>query len=250
MADIPVLFNRNAVNPIECLKSGFALIKDRYWLFFGITAVGILIAGLVPMAILMGPMMCGIYLAFFERMRGRPVDFGLLFKGFDFFRESLIATLLVIAPVLILIIPCYALFFAVFFAFFHWQQRAPGNAQGPVIAGAALLAVGITVFVLILTVIGVVIRVLLAFVYLLIVDRKLSALEAVKTSIRAGMANFWRLAALVLLDAVLSMAGVLCCYIGVFLTMPVTLAANAMAYRQVFGLSTIQPPAIAPPPIV
>jgi len=110
MSDILPSFNRQAVEPIECLKSGFALIKDQYWFFFGITAVGMLIAALVPLAILVGPMMCGLYLVLFERMRNRPVEFSLLFKGFEYFMESLLATLLVIAPILLLLIPFYALF--------------------------------------------------------------------------------------------------------------------------------------------
>src|SRR4051812_15369261 len=95
-------FNRNVVQPMECLKAGWALVKEQYWLFVGIMAVGILIAGVVPMGILMGPMMCGIYLVLLQHMRGRPIEFGMLFKGFDYFVESLIATLLQFVPVLLI----------------------------------------------------------------------------------------------------------------------------------------------------
>ncbi|HUS09425.1 MAG TPA: hypothetical protein VMZ30_03080, partial [Pyrinomonadaceae bacterium] len=55
-------FNRNAVQPIECIKSGWDLIKSQYWLFVGMTVVGVIIGSVVPLGILMGPMMCGIYL--------------------------------------------------------------------------------------------------------------------------------------------------------------------------------------------
>ena len=59
-ADIP--FNRNAVRPMECLREGFDLVKDRYWLFVGICFVAILVGSAVPLGILMGPMMCGLYM--------------------------------------------------------------------------------------------------------------------------------------------------------------------------------------------
>src|SRR5258706_16052133 len=55
-------FNRGVVRPIECLTSGFEMIKGQYWLVLGITVVGMLVGALVPMGVLMGPMMCGIYL--------------------------------------------------------------------------------------------------------------------------------------------------------------------------------------------
>ncbi len=56
MSAIHVTYNRGAVKPLECLRGGWNLIKDQYWLFLGITAVGILIGSFGPMAILLaGP---------------------------------------------------------------------------------------------------------------------------------------------------------------------------------------------------
>src|SRR6185503_20528178 len=101
MAEI-VSYQRAAVQPIECLSAGFALMRDRYWLLFGISAVGMLIGSVFPL-ILLGPMMCGVYLVLFEHIRGRPIQFGMLFKGFDYFVNSLIATLLFFVPMLLLI---------------------------------------------------------------------------------------------------------------------------------------------------
>ena len=247
MAEVLPSFNRQAVEPIECLKSGFALIKDRYWLFFGITAIGMLIASLVPMGILMGPMMCGMYLAFFEKMRGRNVEFGLLFKGFDYFAQSLIATLLVMLPIFLITIPFTVLVMAGSFAFAHRQQQGGGNQPDP--KTVAVMVIGIMVFVVVMMIIGLMVGVIIAFAYPLIVDRKLSAIQAIKTSLRASMANFWRLVGLLLLNALLGMVGALFCYVGALFIMPVTMAANAMAYRQVFGLSENPPPISSVPPV-
>src|SRR5688500_5485864 len=80
----PVEFNRNAVSPVECIKGGWNLIKNQYWLILGMVIVGWMIASAVPFGILMGPMMCGLFLTFFKMRRGEFVEFGTLFKGFEY----------------------------------------------------------------------------------------------------------------------------------------------------------------------
>ena len=34
-------FKRQAVEPVQCLKNGWELVKDQYWLFVGMTFVGV-----------------------------------------------------------------------------------------------------------------------------------------------------------------------------------------------------------------
>jgi uncharacterized membrane protein len=70
----------------------------------------------------------------------------------------------------------------------------------------------------------------------------------VKLSIKAAMANFWRLLGMLFLTGLLSMAGVLLCYVGVFFVMPISFAAIAMAYEQVFGLGEVRSNLPPPPP--
>jgi len=233
MENLPA-FKRGAIEPIECLKAGWALIKDRYWLFLGITVVGILIAGLVPLGILMGPMMCGIYLVLFQQMRGRPVEFAMLFRGFDYFVESLLATLIQFVPIFVLLVPFYV-FFGIGLAGFVAHHRQAGGTQDT--AQIVGLLAGVSTFIFVAIVVSFVIGILFAFTYPLIVDRKLKALPAIQTSMKAAMANFWPLLGLVLLNALLGMVGMFCCYIGAFLVTPVMLAGLAVAYRQIFGLN-------------
>src|SRR6187200_1250862 len=99
-----VEYNAGAVSPMVCLREGWQMIKDDYWLFFGITFVGVFLAGMAPMAILLGPMMCGIYMALLQQERGKKVKFDLLFQGFNFFVPSLIATMIEVAPIVVLAI--------------------------------------------------------------------------------------------------------------------------------------------------
>jgi uncharacterized membrane protein len=75
------------------------------------------------------------------------------------------------------------------------------------------------------------------FAYPLIVDRKLQGFDAVKLSFRGALANFWRLLGMSLLTSFLTIAGILLCYVGIFLVFPIVYASIAKAYEQVFGLA-------------
>src|SRR5262245_30645561 len=105
MSEARPAFRSGAVRPVECLSAGWRLIRDEYWLFLGVSLVGVLIAGAVPFGILAGPMMCGIYYCLLRRARGHRVKFEMLFRGFDHFAQSLIATLLMMVPLLLVLVP-------------------------------------------------------------------------------------------------------------------------------------------------
>ena len=238
-------FKRNAVEPVECIKAGLNLIRSQYWLFVGITLVGLLIGSLVPLGILMGPMQCGIYLALFQTRRSQPIEFGTLFKGFDYFGDSLIAALLHLIPMLIIIIPSYIVF-VVFYAGFIVTMSQSGGEPNP----AALLGFFgvVMVFWLGVFVLMILLSVVFTFAYPLIVDRRMKGFDAVKLSIRAALANFWRLLGLLLLTGLLNFVGVMFCYVGAIFVLPIGFAAIAEAYEQVFGLGQMQPNVPPPPP--
>lgn len=225
-------FNRGAIRPMECLKGGWELVKGDYWLFLGITVVGILVGGAVPFGILMGPMMCGIYMCFLRRMRGEPIEFGLLFKGFDYFKESVIATLIQIVPIMVLLVPLYIVFFVGMTTLAPGGRRGRGSVNDPSAMLTFLIVMGVVFFVFMVIIMA--ISVLFVFSYPLIVDRKLSGVDAVKTSARAIFANLGGALGLLFLNLLLGILGLLLCYIGAFFWMPVGLAAWAVAYRQVF----------------
>jgi len=122
-----VEFRRGVIAPMECIKEGWALIKDDYWLFFGIAIVGFLLGSVLPI-ILMGPMMVGVFLCFQARQRNQPVEFGMLFKGFDHFVAGLIATVLKMIPIFILMIPYYIFLIGVM-AFSMPRGSHPSNQE-------------------------------------------------------------------------------------------------------------------------
>lgn len=233
MTPTQIPFRQNAVEPVQCIKAGLALIKDQYWLFVGICAVAMLVSAAVPMWILMGPMMSGVYLTLLKLRRREPIEFGTLFKGFDYFGPSLIATLLHVLPIMAIVIPAY-IFFYVGMILSMASQTATDE---PNPAAALGVFVMFFIFILVVGVLAIFVSVGFTFAYPLIVDRKLQGFDAVKLSFKAAMKNFWRLLGMMLLSGLLNLAGVLLCYVGMFLTLPITYAAVAAAYEQTFGLN-------------
>ena len=225
MSTPELTFRRKAVDPVGCIKAAQALIKDQYWLFVGMCAVGILIGSAVPFGILMGPMMCGLYLAFFKRRRGEPIEFATLFKGFDYFGQSVVATLMHVIPILIIIVPAYILFYVFFILSIAVQGDEPNPAAMFGVMGMFVLFWLAMIIVIMFISIG------FTFAYPLIVDRKLQAMDAIKWSFRGAMANFGRLLILMLLTGLLGLAGMLLCYVGMFLVFPLSYGAIAVEYE-------------------
>ncbi len=235
-------FKRHAVEPIECLKRGWDLIKDQYWLFVGMSLITIIIGSAVPFGILMGPMMCGLNLAFLQRMDRKTVEFGTLFKGFDYFGDGLIAALLHYIPMMLIIAPFYVAIVLAQIAMMASRDRGGEPNPAALVGFFSVFAIGFPIMMILI----VVLSIGFAFAYPLIVDRRLAGLNAVKLSFKAGMANFWRLFGLLFLNGLLAFVGVLFCYVGLIFVLPITFAALAVAYQQVFGVAPIQ--SLYPPP--
>ena len=240
-------YQRNVVQPVECLKGGWALIKGQHWMIFAMCLVGWMIASAVPLGILLGPMMCGLYLTFFKIRRGEPIEFGTLFQGFEYFSKSIVATMLHVVPILAIVVPSYILFYV----FFLVAMVAQGGREPD---GLAMLGIFVVfaLFWLVVIALIMIVSIGFTFVYPLIVDRGVQGMDAVKLSFKAAMANFWRLFGLIMLNFLLSLAGLLLCFFGVYLIFPISYAAIAVAYEQVFGLSNpadLAPEMPPPPPV-
>jgi uncharacterized membrane protein len=225
-----IQFRTGVIKPVECVKEAWALIKDQYWLFLGIVFVGVFIGGAIPI-VLIGPMMVGIYICLFRRMRGEPVEFGMLFKGFDHFAQGLIAALLQMIPMIIVMVPMYIILIG-----FMMTTMPRGGRMEPDESSRflfSMLGFELVFFVVIMTV-AIVVTIFFLFAFPLIADRNLSGVEAVKLSIKAAKANFGGVLGLILVNVGLGILGVLACYVGAFLVAPITMTSYAVAYRRVF----------------
>ncbi|MGD9589820.1 MAG: hypothetical protein AB7Q37_16715 [Pyrinomonadaceae bacterium] len=215
-------FNVGVVKPVEAYKEAWEMIKDQFGLVLAVTLVGMLIGSAIPI-VLIGPMMCGIYLVLLQKYEGSPVDFAQLFKGFDYFLPSLILSAIIMVPVFVVI-------FTMYIPMIFLTMAGPKMGQSELIATIA----GILAVELIFAVIMVCLHTLLLFAFPLIVDKKMSAIESIKTSARAVWANLAGVAGLFGVGFLVAIVGYLMLCIGIYLVLPLIIAANVVAYRKIF----------------
>jgi len=215
-------FNSGVIRPIEVYKEAWELMKDQYWMIFAVTLLGMLIGSVIPIVII-GPMICGIYLCMLDKMERREVQIETLFKGFEYFAPSLLVAVVVMVPVFIMIFTIYVPMIAMAVA-------------GPRMSESELMPflLGTIVFEVVAAIVMVCLHTLLIFAFPLIVDRKLSGFQAMKTSARAVWHNLGGVVGLFGVGFVVVLIGYLMLCIGVYLVLPLMLMSTIVAYRKVF----------------
>src|SRR5947209_18261400 len=217
-------FTTGQIRPIECAKEGWALIKDEYWMLFGVSIVGALIGG-VSMYVLLGPMVCGIFICYLKRLNGGSVVFDDLWLGFKYFGRSLLVTILVVVSIVVYFI---AVFTTIYLPII--MQAVGGNRVSERdLLGTFLTAVVVD---LVIAVVMVCIHSLLIFAFPLIVDRGLSSVDAIKLSARAALRNLGGIGGLIVVNFVLALIGEALCGIGLYFVIPILTASNLVAYRK------------------
>jgi hypothetical protein len=217
-------FRVGVIRPVELFRESWQLIKDEYWTIFAVTLLGMVIASLLPI-VLIGPMMCGIYLALLAKIDRGKTDFNLLFKGFDKFLPSLVLTFIIVGPFFLMLLGIYLPVIAMALA----GERM---SQDELILFIALL-IGIE---LVLGIIMVAVHSLLIFAYPLIAERNLSAMQAIRLSSRASWQNLGGITGMMGVALLLTLAGYLMLCVGIYLVLPLIMAATAVAYRKVFPI--------------
>jgi len=231
-------FTIGRIRPIECVSEGFELIKDEYWMLFAISLVGALIAG-VSVYILLGPMVCGIFICYMKKIDGGRVVFDDLWTGFQYFGRSLLLTILFVVPIVAYIVGVFA---TIYLPLIYSVVVRGGTREADILK----IFLGAIAVDLVIAVIMVCIHSLLIFAFPLIVDKGLSSADAIKLSARAAWANMGGIAGLVGVNFLLALAGELACGIGLYLVIPLLTAGNIVAYRKVFPSATA--PMLEPPP--
>jgi TonB family protein len=229
-------FNRGAVRPIQCLSGGWQLLKGVYGSFLGVVIVALLImmaGGCIPLAPLNAPIMCGIYLCLLARTYNQPFNTSTLFKGFQYFAQSFIASLFVTVPMFVLgLIFQFGMGgFQVALGNLKIDEKTPPEQVLPLVIAMVGYVFG---GVLVLMVVGMILNALMIFVYPLIVERNMNGLDAVKLGFRAVLGNFFGVLVLTILETLIILAGVMLFYVGALFVIPVIFAARIVAYRQVF----------------
>lgn len=220
-------FKTGVIRPVECMKEGWELIKDDYWLIFGITLVGMLIGGLIPLGIGIGAMFCGIYFVLFKKMNREKIEFGDLFKGFEYFLPGLIVTLVIIIPAVISMFFVYGSIFAMIFA-----ATASGGEPDEALIWALFGTIMIEAIVVSLLMSC--LHALVMFAYPLIIDKKLNGFDAFKLSAKAVWANLSGVVGIILVEFAMGFVGYLALGFGLYFVLPIMFAGVLVAYRKVF----------------
>jgi uncharacterized membrane protein len=231
-------FYPSAINAGDCVSNAWNLVKQNYGMYLGIALIGMILSGCIPCVslFLVGPILGGIYYVVLRDMRGEPVEFGMMFKGFEKFVPLMVIGLIqmipeIIAQILRVVVQVGNIGLSGGkdrdFDFF-----AP---NGPELLASGLLIV-VAIVALVLIVFGIAWRVLLFFAIPIALERDLGPVEAMKLSAKAAMSNLGGLIVLFIFEFLIALLGIIALCIGIFFVIPIIYAANAFAYRQVFPL--------------
>jgi predicted Ser/Thr protein kinase/type II secretory pathway pseudopilin PulG len=202
-----------SLNIMDCLNRGWNLVISDFWPMVGVSALIWLLSRLAASSIVgiivSAPLAGGLWLYFLNRIRGRAVTLEMAFSGF---KVAFLQLLLV------------------------------------GVVSKVLTALGIICLILP----GLYLAVVWTFAVPLVADKGLEFWPAMELS-RKIIAksffiskHFWKFAWFLLVLVLLHVVGVACCYVGVFVAMPVCLAALAYAYEDIFGPVAGAAPAGAP----
>ena len=229
---------------VDCLTSAWRLFQQQFSTLFGPTMMYLLIAfglgifGALPYIgplfslcsmVIGGPLMAGLYVVYLRVIRGETPPLGSLFDGFrkmfgHLFLGQWVAGILASLPLLAGFI---VLFFSLGLTVI--MGLAKGSASWPAFAalapglGLILLGLPVTVF----------LTVNWMFSLPLILDQRVGFWTAMKRSWRQVRRHWWSCLALLVVMSILNFAGVLCCLVGLVVTIPISMLVLMCAYETV-----------------
>ncbi|MCU1238279.1 MAG: hypothetical protein JWP63_6246 [Candidatus Solibacter sp.] len=182
--------------PGAWIGAGWDLVKADLGNYVLIALVFSVLNGAVPM-ILQGPLIAGFHIYCMKRILGRNAEFADLFKGFNFFIPTLVASLVIglfsFAGFLLCIIP------------------------------------------------GFVVVAMYKFTYLFIVDKRMDFWPAMQASHAVVRNDYFGFTMFLILMILVNLLGLLCCGVGLLVSIPVTIAAITIAYSELVGFDPATP---------
>ena len=170
------------------IGEGWNLVKQDMGTYILISLIFFLLNS-VPF--IQGALIAGFHIYTMKRLMGRRAEFGDMFKGFNFFIPTLVASLLIglftFLGTLACIIP------------------------------------------------GLVIAAMYKFTYLFIVDKRMDFWPAMQASHAVVKNDYFGFTMFLILAFLVNVLGLLCCVVGLLVTIPVTFAAITVAYKEIVG---------------
>lgn len=234
---------KSAIDASGCVSNAWNLIKPNYWMFFGISLLTYVLIACIPClnVFLMGPVMGGFYYTALRAMRGEPVEFGMLFKGFERFVPLMVVGLIQSIPSII-----YQAFdIASRVGNFGIESmlkdagRTGNFFQSDGIDPRILFASGYFIVILVVAIVLMIFSIIWAISFAFAIpiameNESMSPIDALKLSARASWGNVGGIIVLAILSFLLALLGVIALCIGFLFVLPVIWVAWAFAYRQVF----------------
>lgn len=229
---------------VACLTSAWSLFQQQFSTLFGPTMMYVLITfglsifGALPYIgvlfslcsfVIGGPLIAGLYVVYLRVIRGETPPLGSLFDGFRRMFGHLFLGQWVLA--ILVSLPLLAGFIVLFFSLGLTViiGLAKGSASWPAFAvlapglGLILLGLPVTVF----------LTVNWMFSLPLILDQRVGFWTAMKRSWRQVRRHWWSCLALSVVIAILNFFGMLCCLVGLLVTVPISILATMYAYETV-----------------
>lgn len=251
-----IQYYKGAIDATGCISNAWELIKPNYWLYFGMALLTYVLVACIPCinVFLMGPVMGGLYYVSLRAMRGEPVDFGMMFKGFEKFLPLMVVGLIQSVPGIIYQILNIVIRFTNIGIDALSRSGSGGRdfyqaAGDPEILLAGGFLIVVIVVMALLAIFSIVWAITFMFAVPIMMDNDVSIGDALKLSARASWSNVGGIIVLAILGGLMMFAGALVFCIGMFFVLPVVWVSWAFAYRQVFpsvgGPTTYNTP---PPP--
>ncbi len=229
---------RVSIRPFQLLQRGYTFLGDQYWLFVGICLVSLVLGSLVPMGLITGALTVGVFLCLLDHEAGRRVDFAVLFRGFDYFVDSLLIIVAVIVASLVVMVPIFVIMMILMFG----GMATLGGQANPdgIVLLLPLLMMGFLMVVILAA--SILIYLPFVFCFQLIADQKMKAADALRLGWQGAYQNFGGIFLLLLVQAFIGLLGSLLCYLPAILFIPIVFSSYFLLYREVY-------PAFAPPPV-
>ncbi len=203
------------------LNAGWEIIKDDI-LTFAVASLLMSLLAVVTCGVLGPALQCGLFMMAFHKLMGRPVEIGTVFQGTSRFLNALLAGLL-----LLLI---GALAGAISYGpVAVGATAAPDNEAVQVIAGLWNMVAS--------TVVQAFIGGAFFFVFAHIAARNVGPVEAIGASWEIFTRNILMFLVVGFLFQLIASLGAVACFIGIFVTQPLIIAATAQAYADHFGIA-------------
>ena len=178
--------------PSKWIGEGWELVKQDMGNYILISLIFFLLNS-VPF--IQGALIAGFHIFTMKKLMGRRAEFGDLFKGFNFFIPTLVASLLI------------GLFSCVGF--------------------------------LLCIIPGLVVTSMYKFTYLFIVDKRMDFWPAMQASHDVVKNDYFGFTMFLLLAVLVNILGFLCCIVGLLVTIPVSIAAITVAYKEIVGFEAV-----------